>query len=71
MKGIAKIKVEDLQKASKIHTKSHRKWDRNNQRKIIPKSIQNGPEIHSKSTKNASKNEYVFLCVLKHQFMQK
>ncbi len=55
MEGIAKIKVEDLQKASKIHTKSHRKWDRKNQRKIIPKSIQNGTKIHSKSTQKCIK----------------
>ena len=55
IEGIAKIKVEDLQKASKIHIKSHRKWDRNKQRKIIPKSIQNGPKIHSKSIQKCIK----------------
>ena len=31
MEGIATIKVEDPQKASKILTESHRKWDRKNQ----------------------------------------
>ena len=60
MEGIAGIKVEDLQKASKIHTKSHRKWDRNNQRNIIPKSIKMDPKSTQNPPKNASKNEYVF-----------
>ena len=30
MEGIAKIKVDDPQKASKILTESHRKWDTKN-----------------------------------------
>ena len=56
MECIAKIKVEDPQKASKILTKSHRKWDRNNQRKNMQKSIKNGP----KSTQKSLKNQYLF-----------
>ena len=60
MEGIARIKVEDPQKASKILTKSHRKWDRNNQRKNMPKRIQNGRKIHSKSIQKSLKNQYLF-----------
>ena len=60
MEGIARIKVEDPQKASKILTKSHRKWDRTNQRKNIPKSIKHGPKIHSKSTQKSLNHQYLF-----------
>ena len=60
MEGIARINVEDPQKAPKILTKSHRKWDRNNQRKNMQKNIKRGPTIHSKSTQKSLKNQYLF-----------
>ena len=63
MEDIARIKVEDPQKAPKIQTKSRWKWDTKNLWKNIPKSIQCGPKIHSKSTPQCIKK---WICFLMH-----
>ena len=38
MESIARINVENPQKAPKIHTKSHRKWDRKINEKTFQKA---------------------------------
>ena len=42
MECIARIKVEEFQTSSKIHTTSHRKWDGRNQQKITQKLFKIG-----------------------------
>ena len=51
-RGLAKIRAGDPRNASKIDTKPHRKWDKNYNRKTIPKSIKNQPKIKLKYTLN-------------------